>query len=259
MKLRSEEDRIPFLIDIGRVDLLESLDVHQEIADELFEDFIKKRRPLIKLLSNFRQSQLTKQQWRSSRWKFMRGVRKFHRSIQAKRMHRAMGRFLATRIFRPKHEPLKKRYESLDPLQFDALKALSSYKTHLYIEGDYYQSIEEEAEYRSLLDYSLPLLNSIEMKIYTDPEAALHEDEMELLLRFLDERELCKSISEILSVPFEVILEHYRTTCTRLTSHGASTDETYFLSRVMELIVPYVIAELPQMPESEETRHIQEE
>jgi hypothetical protein len=243
MKLRNSDDRIFFLADLGRLDLMESLgDSTEEIPDELFEMWIKRRRPLITGLVDFRKSQVTKQQWRSSRWKFLRGIRRYQRSIAGKRMHRTLARFMATRIMRPHLNYLKHRYESLDPLQFDALKALSSYKTHLYIEGDYYKRLEEEAEYFSLLEYSIPLLNTLEFNLYKNSDADLSEDEQELLLRLVDDRELSKAFAEILEVvSMDHVFELYEGVQQRMLTDGSSRDETYFFSHLLENFLPCLL------------------
>jgi hypothetical protein len=241
MKLRSPEDRMSFLLDIGRIDLLESVDTDEDMPPELFEVFIKRRRGLIRNLVNFRRKQLSRQQWRSGRWKFLRGIRKFHTSVQGKRMHRALGRFLATRIFRPHLKDLHKRYESLEPVQFSALKALSSYRTHMYIEGDYWQPLEEEADLFSLLEYAIPLLNEIELKLYKDSEAELNEDEFELLLRLVDDKELCKSIAEVIGVDPDSVIETHKAVCSKLLRSGFSKDDTYFLTEVINKVLPSVV------------------
>lgn len=242
MKLRTNGDRLHFLLDVNRIDLMESLSTDEEIPQEIFEIFIKRRRGLMKNLVNFRQKQITKREWRTGRWKFLRGIHKFHSSVRGKRMHRALGRFLATRILRPHLKPLHKRYESLDPVQFEALKALSSYRTHMYIEGDYWQPLEEQADFFALLEYAIPLLNQIEVKIYNNADVELNEDEMELLFRLIDDRELCKSIAEVAGLDPDKIIEYHKNTTTDLIKQdGASKDDTLFLTSVVEHMIPSII------------------
>lgn len=247
MKLRyPEEDRIPFLVDVGEFSLLEG---DEDIPQEIFELFIKRRRPLVRNLVNFRRKQIQKGQWRKQRWKYLRGIRKWHRSVKAKRFHRAMGRYLATRIFRPKMSTLANRYESLDPLQGEALKSISSTRTHLYLELDYYQSIEEEADLFQLLEYAIPVLNEIEVKLFQNSDAELNNDEMELLLRLVDENELCKSFSDLLQIEPEHVTEHYRAVVGKM-SRDTSRDDTLFCMSVME---EFVEALIPLLPEEEES------
>lgn len=243
MKLQNQEERLAFLIDAGRVDLLET---DEEIPEEIFELFIKRRRPLVRNLVNFRRKQIQKGQWRKQRWKYLRGIRKWHRSVKAKRFHRAMGRYLATRIFRPKMSTLANRYESLDPLQDQALKAISSMRTHLYIDLGYYQSIEEEADLFQLLEYAIPVLNEIEVKLFQNSETELTEDETELLLRMVDENELCKSFSDVLNLEVEKVTETYKAVIGKM-SRNFSRDDTLFYSTVMEefteALLPLIISE----------------
>lgn len=226
---------------------MESLSTEEEIPKELFEIFIKRRRGLMKNLVNFRRKQITKREWRTGRWKFLRGLHKFHSSIRGKRMHRALGRFLATRILRPHLKPLNQRYESLEPVQFEALKALSSYRTHMYIEGDYWQPLEEQADFFSLLEYAIPILNDIEVKLYNDSDADLNEDELELLLRLVDDRELCKSLAEIAEVSPEKVIESHKAVMSNLIRQGGeSVDSTLFLTSVIEHLVPTIVKMVPK-------------
>lgn len=248
MKLQNQEERESFLIDAGRVDLLES---DEDIPEEIFELFIKRRRPLVRSLVNFRRKQIQAHQWRKQRWKYLRGIRKWHRSVKAKRFHRAMGRYLATRIFRPKMSTLANRYESLDPLQDQALKAISSMRTHLYIDLGYYQSLEEEADLFCLLEYAIPILNDIEVKLFQDSETELTPDELELLLRLVDDNELCKSIAEVLTVDPEPVLEKYRAVCSNLSKKN-SRDGTFFNSVAMSEFIEAIVPMIPKPEESEE-------
>ena len=167
-------------------------------------------------------------------------------------MHRALGRFLATRILRPHLKPLNKRYESLDPVQFEALKALSSYRTHLYIEGDYWQPLEEEADLYALLEYAIPLLNQIEVSLYQDADTELDEEQMELLLRLIDDRELCKSIAEVTGIePDKVVESHKAVVSNLIRQRGASQDDTFFLTSVIEHLIPSIVKGIPEEKENE--------
>ena len=254
MKLRSKEDLPLFLADANRLDLLETLQENEEIPDDLFEVFLQRRKPLLKGLMNFRASVRTKQQWRSSRFKFLRGIKRFHRSLAGKRLHRSLSRFLATRIMRPHMGFLQQRYESLEPLRFDALKALSSAKTHMYIESEYYSPLSAAEEYSAFMEYTIPLLNSIEWNVYNDPDVDLSEDEEEVLLRLVDERELCKSFAEILEVvPVEKVIETFAATRNNMITKGSSMDETYFFTRHMENFVPCLIDAYEKVSQNEKT------
>ncbi len=240
MRLRNPSDKAMFLADTGRLDLLSSLDITEDISTELYEDFIKRRKPLTAGLVNFRKSQQTKQGWRSSRYKHLRGIHKFHRSIEGKRFHRGLSRFLATHITRTHGSTSKSlRGESLDALQCETLKGLSSLRTHLYIENDYYMPLQENIEFVSFLEYSIPLLNNIELKIFHDATAELTEDETELLLRLCDEKELCKSFAELFEeITPDKVFDTYKAIQGRMLSEGSSLDETSFYSRLVENFLP---------------------
>lgn len=231
MKLQNPGDKLAFLIDAGRVDLLES---DEDIPEEIFELFIQRRRPLVRNLVNFRQKQIQTGQWRKQRWKYLRGLRKWHRSVKGKRFHRAMGRYLATRIFRPKLSTFADRFENLDPLQDKALKAISSTRTHLYLELGYYQSIEEEADLFQLLEYAIPLLNNIEVKLFHDSNADLSEDELELLVRLVDENELCKSFSDLLDLEKEPVSETFKAVYSMSVKNSSKDDTLFYTTKVME-------------------------
>jgi hypothetical protein len=255
MKLRIEDDRLSFLADVGRIDLFEST---EPLDDELFEIFIKRRRPLVRRLVGFRQKQLTQSSWRKNRWKFLTGIHKWHRSVQGKRFHRALGRFLATRIIRPKllttlgthfEKQKKERYESLDILQDQALKAISSIRTHLYIDLGYYQSLEEEADLFQLLEHAIPLLNAVELKLFENSEAELTEDEHELLLRLLDEREFFKSVADTLEVDCDNVISTYNAVCSNTIKEGMTKDNTYFMTKIVEGLMSSLVVNLDRNKE----------
>lgn len=188
MKLRSEADKAHFLVEVNRLDLLT-----EDIPPEVFEIFLQKRRPLVKKLRDFKKSQNSRLQWKNQKWKLLKGIRSFHKSTKGKRFHRSLGRFLATRIFRPKRE-------SLELLREHALKAISSIRTHLYIESGYYMSLDEEAELHEFIEYAVRTLTDIELRFFEDTHTTFTDEEMELLLRLVDSHELKKAYENVLGV-----------------------------------------------------------
>ena len=184
--MKDPEDKIKFLVDVDRLDLLES----DNIPTSLFELFIKKRKPLVSKVRNFRKSQRSKLAWQKKRFKYMAGINRFHRSIKGKKMHRAMGRFVATRIFRG-DESVKLNDAN------EVLKAISSIRTHIYIEADYYMPLQEEVEFREFVEYAIPLLNSLETQLFKDSSYCPLDEELELLLRVTEELSIQKAIVEI--------------------------------------------------------------
>lgn len=148
MKFREDSDKVLFLLDINS-DIKES-NIH-EISSEQQELFLKKRgREKTFELKNFRKSQLAKHNWRAKKLKYLRGIRKFHRSIAGKKFHRSLSRFLLTR-------------ESYD--RVDLLKSASSLKTHLYIDLDYYRGLDEAVDFEIFVESITELINHLENNI----------------------------------------------------------------------------------------------
>lgn len=220
MKFKNPSDLVHFLIDVNRLDLLES---DNPATMELVELFIKRRKPLVQKMKNFRKSQRTKQAWRQKRFKFLMGISRFHRSIKGKRMHRALGRFIATRIF--KQESIISRDAN------ESLKAISSIRTHIYIEADYYRTLQEEVEFQEFVDYAIPLLGDLESKLFEDSDYQPSEDELELLLRIVPFDVLEKVLEEVFNV--EVNLQEL----TQETTIKVSENASYFMLETLRSIV----------------------
>lgn len=223
MKLQNPQDIYSLLTEVNRLDLLETR--YDEISPEVFEFFIKRRRNIVPRLKNFRKSQRTKHAWDKNRWTYLKGIRKFHKSMQGKRLHRSMGRFLATRYFLK----TKQTEESLELVKDLALKATSSMRTHIYIEQGYYMPLSEQVDFELFTDYTLPILRDIETKLYENTNYVLEEDELELLLRLIDSQELCKALSEVSGVELEKV--------TKLWKVDNESEETYYLTDLFQSVI----------------------
>jgi len=225
MKFEEEFDKYSFLSEADRLDLVDTS--IEEVPSEVFEFFIKRRRKTVRRLKDFRKSSTTKASWRKNRWVYMRGIKRFHRSIQGKRLHRAMGRFLALRYF----TKVKPTGESLELVKDLALKAVSSIKTHFYIRQGYYMPLAEQVDFELFMDYSLPILRGLEVRLYEDINSKLNVNELELLLRVLELKEVHKSIVEVTGKNLETVQ--------RLWSKGCAdeVEGSYFLSSVFESVV----------------------
>lgn len=135
MKFREDSDKVLFLLEA--VDNLQDLDFNQ-IDEDLIAEFLKKRkREKTFEIKDFRKAQLQKHNWRAKKLKYMRGIRKFHRSIAGKKFHRSISRFLLTR-------------ESFDRVEL--LKAVSSLRTHLFIDLDYYRQLDEAVDFEIFVE-----------------------------------------------------------------------------------------------------------
>jgi len=204
VKFQRLEDKKLFLLELGRTDLLESVTDDWQPDDELVELFLKRRKKLIQRLKDFRRSQIQKANWRRYRWKYLKGIRRFHRSTKGKRFHRALGRFLATRIFRPS--------ESLTTFEAaEALKALNSAKTHAYIELEYYMPLEDELDYIFFIEELVPMIDRAEKhlisktSLLTEDKVELSDEDFEFLLRLVEPNALMKALAEQLGKEVEEV------------------------------------------------------
>jgi len=224
MKLRSVEDRYSLLTEINRLDLIDE----EIIPDDVFEIFIKQRRQRVNRLKNFRKSQNTKSAWRKNRWSYLKSIKRFHRSIRGKRLHRSMGRFLALRNV-PTKRPAR---ESLERVKDLVLKASSSIRTHMYIEEGYYMPLDSQVEMELLAEYILPILQGVEAKLYEDICYEMTDEEFECILRVADHSELLKALTEVSGIELPVVQKMWATGSNEV-EEGSST---YLVSRYKNLI-----------------------
>lgn len=157
---------------------------YESVPADILEDFLKQRKSLVKKIVDFRRSNRTKRQWVGKRFTMMKGIKRFHRSTAGKRFHRALSRFLLTRISNKDSEQTRS----------EALASLSSFKTHLYIEARLYTELIEQADFQEFLDDVIPSLTEIEKTIYKDK--SLSEEQLDLLFRIVDRGELAKVLKD---------------------------------------------------------------
>lgn len=196
MKFKNAQDISLFLLDVGRSDLIGSISESEsyQAPTELVELFLQKRTGLLKGLKNFRKSQDAKGMWRKHRADIMRGIKSFHRSTEGKRFHRNLGRFIASRTFTG-FLTGKVLGESLSIYEkSEIIKAISSVKTHLFIEMEYYHPVYEQLGLEIIVFDHLDEINDIEMKIIKDE--ILTEENCSLLINLTEEASLIKSFAE---------------------------------------------------------------
>lgn len=160
-----------------------------EIASQGLEEgeFIKKRRGLVSRLKDMQKSGKTKAQWRTGRWKIMRGIKRFHRSTEGKRFHRQLGRFLATR---DTDKGILSYRESKELVQ-----CLSSALTYGFLELDYYiPTLNEDVDYNVFLDELYDEVTDLFLKLKS-PMENLDEQE-EFLYRLCESSELIKAFAD---------------------------------------------------------------
>ena len=89
----------------------------------------------------------------------------------------------------------------------EVLKAVTSVKTHLFIELERYFPLQEEVEYAEMLDVVLPALDCIEKKLWLSEK--LNNQDLEVLFRLTDKKELIKALSESSQIDYKIIEEYW--------------------------------------------------
>lgn len=194
MKFRDEVHKYLFL---AECEASAEITDDWEPSEELKDLFIKRRRDVVTRLKSFRRSQATKAQWRRNRYKIMKGIDNFHKSTDGKRFHRNMGKFLATRDFGDmsifaKSKDDDTELSSLASLSADEratfMKALSSLKTHLYVETEYYHPITDHVDLELLIEEIIQPFDRMERSAIFGE--SLWFDDMELLVRMVHPKDI---------------------------------------------------------------------
>lgn len=220
MKFLTDEDAKLFLAEIGQLKLIESANKDLVPTEEMLEIYVGRREGLVKKLKDHRRGQNAKAQWRESRHKMMRGIKAYHRSTEGKRFHRNLGNHLANRIF--KHESFANIIE-----KSEYLKALSSAKTHFFIELQYYHTLSEQLELEELVfDYSTQMFNSIENKIINDQD--LDENEETFLFDITEVASVVKSLAQKAGVSPQQVEDKWNSIKKGLISSGLKETEDKF-------------------------------
>ena len=200
MKFHSEKDMYLFLNEIDRLDLEHLVKEGFDPSDDLMELFLQRRKEIIPGLKNRKRSQIAKSAWRHHRFKIMAGIKRWHKSTVGKRFHRKLGRFLSTRDFRDASffKQVRTQKESvvkeIEPVA-DALKALSSAKTHALIELEYYIPFSEVAEYEVFVEHLYKRLAQIESNVFELTDS-IEDEDMEFLITLCNRTVLIDSLAE---------------------------------------------------------------
>jgi len=144
-----------------------------ELSYDSVDDFYQKVKDLKK---SFRRSQVQKHNWRAYRYRYMKGIKAFHRSTRGKRFHRWLSRYLALK-YRPGYHMSYKKHE--------AIKALSSLITHLAIEADYYHPLMEHVEILLMIETATDWIID-EMRKVVEAQDDEIPDFYDLVLTFTD-------------------------------------------------------------------------
>lgn len=198
-------------------------------SEEIVELFLKRRKELVGKLKNFRKSQVTKGQWRKNRYKMMKGIKSFHKSTKGKQFHRSMSRFLINR----RDSFLKNPF-----LSNEALKALSSLETHLYIENDYYlPSVLDNVDRDLLLEELIPTINRVKQAIFK--EKSISNSDNEFLLRVIDQNFLITAIATKYSVPIVEVENKMGLLKEELKESHLNEDEDGYYSTLISKLVDF--------------------
>jgi hypothetical protein len=139
IQFNSEADRLQFLLEVGkRIDEKETQDDHKS--------FIKHRTFVVPLLKDFRRSQAAKRAWTTNKLDYTFGLRKWHHSLEGRRFHRNLGRFLSSRINRNVLAPSNSNESCLSKDELIELKRA------ILEELGFFHSISEQVNLELLLE-----------------------------------------------------------------------------------------------------------
>lgn len=231
MKFNSELDVLTFLSEIQDFEAMkeEGLDENFKPTNEQMQSFLKARTPLVRKMKNYRKSSDQKVSWKDNRYKMMKGIKAFHKSVEGKRFHKRLGRFLASRIVR-RNEPKKKNeemeYEMLISKQ-SHLKGLNACKQHLFVELEYFHQLEPHVELEEfLVDYAIPLFQMVEQKILHDEE--LSEDELTFVFDITEAKTIIQSFADKSGRSFAEIEKMWDAIGKSLKKKGIDKDDSKF-------------------------------
>lgn len=213
MKFYDQNDMSLFLVEVCRPDLLSQVSDGYTPTDDLVEILLHKRRGIIGSLKDFRKSQNTKGHWRKNRYSIMRGIKRFHKSTKGKRFHRELGNFLTRKLFDrsimdkdSRMFPNRAKRDASEHLvgesllflteAVDMLKSLSSLKTHLYIESQYYMPLYEHSEFSMFSEELLIGAQNLERACLYQDEFACEED-LDIIFRAIIPEYLIGAVSDL--------------------------------------------------------------
>ena len=226
MKFRTVEDAQLFLIEVGRVDMINSIDENFVPDSDLEEGFIKSRKELVDKIKDFRKSANQKANWRRNRYAIMKGIRGFHDSTAGKRMHRNLGRFIATKESFPK---------TVGDL-VEALKALSSIKTHLIIDLLYYRSLDESVSFEFVLDEAMPIIDNMITDLRKNDIAKITSDDFEFITRLVEPEAIRINLAEVYGVDVKIIDRTWDEAYEELKKQGLDEEQDNFYSLLIDKI-----------------------
>lgn len=95
-------------------------------------------------------------------------------------------------------------FDYLIESKYEMLKGLSSLKTHLYIEGEYFRpSIVEDYKFDVLLETVIPIINKLELSLLNEDISLDLHSEINTLLRLISESEVVAALSALVDKPVD--------------------------------------------------------
>jgi hypothetical protein len=195
MKFQTLSDIQMFLLEIDKGDLIYTVNEKFQPTIEMVEEFIKRRRGLISKLRDFRKSQDSKRSWRQNKHKYKSAIKRFHKSTEGKKMHRKLGDFIANREFRDNRYNEELDFSVRLHEVSEVLKSISSLKTHMFIESEYYAPIASQLIFEELMMECVPELSLIESSILFDNK--LDEEKYDMLITITHPDSLAQCINEV--------------------------------------------------------------
>lgn len=227
IKFSSDIDAKMFYKEVESLSGIEHINKDYKPSEEILERFLRKRKGLIGKIRNFRKSQNQKKSWRSNRKSFMKGIKKFHKSTQGKRFHRALGRYNATR----ENLQLKSENNDLNLVEvLDILKGLSSLKTHILIEGSYFRTVEEESEFLDFFEEVIPFIDRLSKNII-EGDLNITKEDQETLLTLIEDKEILNSLSENNDISLEEVTKIFEE-----NKDLVDKEDVFYFSKLYELI-----------------------
>jgi uncharacterized protein (UPF0147 family) len=221
-KFRQDEDAQAFLVEIGIYENITKITKDYEPTVEQIEKFIKSRSGYSGGSKDKDKSNAQKKNWRKNKGKIKRGIKAFHKSVEGKKFHRNMGRFLATRITRDKLSDRNESFSILENIEY--IKALNSAKQQLFIELDYFHALTEQAQLETLvMDYAIPMFRTIEQKMVFNEE--LDEDEFDFLIEMTNKNQLLSELSDRINVPVEKLTEVWKSSIVKLNTKDYTLEQ----------------------------------
>lgn len=226
MKFLTDVDAKMFLIEVGSLDKVETATRDYIPTNEEITSFISKRKRHESALKDHDKSRKAKEGWRRNRVELMRGIKSYHRSTEGKRHHKRLGRFLASRIH--------KSDENLN-LSLEYLKGVTSAKTTLICELEYYHPLTEQIELENLvLEFAIPLLNSIEEKILKGME--ISEDEFFFLFDITEASQLVQALANKTGKEVSEIESYWKEIKARLLKDGHKENDDKFYGLLVHIL-----------------------